>query len=343
VLSTLEKLSKGKAALGDAYSDAIERIDGQLAEDRALARCTISWVSYAQRPLTTQELCNALAIVPGERVLNDDNFYDVEDIISVCAGLVTIDEESNVIRLVHYTTQEYFEHIRLKRNPGAQEEISSICLTYLAFDTFRSGSCRSDEDFEERVEKSIFLDYAVSHWAEHIRLVEAKVSELALAFLRDDALVSCNTQILSMGGYKDQGYSQEFPQATTGLHLSARFGLVLLSRILLTVDCKESLMDVNAKDSDGRTPLSWAVEHGYEAIVKLLLETGQVEVNLKDNEGQTPLSLAAWRGHEAVVKLLLETNQVEVNLKDNEGRTPLSWAAEYGHEAVIKLLYKYIN
>jgi hypothetical protein len=74
--------------------------------------------------------------VPGDRILNGDNFYDVEDIISVCAGLVTIDEESNIIRLVHYTTQEYFEHIRLEWNPRAPEEIASICLTYLAFDTF---------------------------------------------------------------------------------------------------------------------------------------------------------------------------------------------------------------
>lgn len=157
MLSTLEKLSKGPAALEKAYGDAIERIDGQLAEDRSLARRTISWLSYTQRPLVPQELCHALAIVPGDRALNRDNFYDVEDIISVCAGLVTIDEESNVIRLVHYTTQEYFEDIRLKWNPGALEEIASICLTYLAFDTFRSGSCRSDDDFHERVGKISFL------------------------------------------------------------------------------------------------------------------------------------------------------------------------------------------
>ena len=55
-----------------------------------------------------------LAIMLGDRALNGNNFYDVEDILSVCAGLVTINEESNVIRLVYYTTQEYFKHIRLE-------------------------------------------------------------------------------------------------------------------------------------------------------------------------------------------------------------------------------------
>jgi hypothetical protein len=92
VLSTLEKLSKGAAALDEAYRGAIERIEGQLAEDRLLARRTIAWVSYAQRPLASQELCYALAIEPGDTELDGDNVYDVKEIISTCAGLVTVDE-----------------------------------------------------------------------------------------------------------------------------------------------------------------------------------------------------------------------------------------------------------
>lgn len=86
----LNKLSKGSAALKEAYSEALRRIDGQLAEDRLLARRALSWISYAQRLLTTKELCYALAIEPGDKALNADNIYDVEDIISVCAGLVTV-------------------------------------------------------------------------------------------------------------------------------------------------------------------------------------------------------------------------------------------------------------
>ena len=51
--------------------------------------------------------------------------------------------------------------------------------------------------------------------------------------------------------------------------------------------------------------------------------------------------------YEAVVKLLLDTGKVDVDCKDRDGRTPLSWAvdgmplsrvAENGHEAVAKLL-----
>jgi ankyrin repeat protein len=77
-------------------------------------------------------------------------------------------------------------------------------------------------------------------------------------------------------------------------------------------------------------------------MIELLLETGKADVNSKDGDGRTPLSWAAVNGHEAVIKLLLETSKVDVESKDTEyGRTPLSWAAENGHEAVVKLLQSF--
>lgn len=45
---------------------------------------------------------------------------------------------------------------------------------------------------------------------------------------------------------------------------------------------------------------------------------GRVGVDSKDNEGRTPLSLAAFYGREAVIKLLLETGQVDVNFLAEE-------------------------
>jgi hypothetical protein len=179
VLRTLNQLLKGSVTLDDAYDKAIKQIDEQLPGDCLLARRAISWITNAQRPLTTKELRYALSIEPGDKSLDSDDIYDIESVISLCAGLVTIDEESDVIRLVHYTTQEYFERKRLEWNLNARKEIASTCLTYLAFDTFQCGYCRSDKDFEERIEKNVFLDYAARYWAEHVRPVEAMVSESA--------------------------------------------------------------------------------------------------------------------------------------------------------------------
>jgi ankyrin repeat protein len=68
------------------------------------------------------------------------------------------------------------------------------------------------------------------------------------------------------------------------------------------------------------------------------METGKADVDSRDNDGQTPLSWAARNGHEAVVKLLVETGKADVDSRDNYGQTLLSWAAGNGHEAVVKLL-----
>jgi ankyrin repeat protein len=338
VISTLDSLSKGSGALDDAYNEAIGRIDGQLLDDSALAKRALSWISYAQRPLTTGELCHALAVELEDEELDQDNILDVEDIVSVCAGLVTVDEESEVIRLVHYTTQDYLEKIRGHWNPNAQYDIASTCLTYLCFNTFRSGSCVKDAEFETRIEQNMFLDYSARYWGQHVATVQEQVCELAMRLLQEDNLVACALQVSMVPRYKFLRYSQKFPHQATGLHIAASLGLLHVAEGVLTWYENEKASSADSRDGSGATPLSLAAQNGHEAVVKLLLERDDVEADSKDNEGQTPLSWAVIEGHEAVVKLLLERDDVEADSKDIGGRTPLSQAVKRGHEAVVKLL-----
>ena len=69
-----------------------------------------------------------------------------------------------------------------------------------------------------------------------------------------------------------------------------------------------------------------------------LLEKEGIDLNSKDNNGRTPLSWAAEKGHEEVVGQLLEKKGIDLNSNDNNGRTPLSWAAEKSHRAMVRLL-----
>jgi len=69
--------------------------------------------------------------------------------ISVCAGLVTVTKESNIIRLVHYTTQEYFE--RTKKTllfKSGERDHDNLCYV-LSFNVFSSGYCQTDNEFEK--------------------------------------------------------------------------------------------------------------------------------------------------------------------------------------------------
>jgi ankyrin repeat protein len=336
VQSTLETLSMGSKALDEAYEDAIERIKGQLPEDTALASRVLSWITYAQRALTTEEIRHALAVELDESSLNLDNLLDVEDIVSVCAGLVTIDEESNIIRLVHYTTQEYFERIRDEWNPSAQLDITSICLTYLCFDAFKGGACSTDQDFEKRLQQNVFLDYAAKHWGQHAVTVQDKIYELACIFLLQSRLVSSAMQAMLVSDSKYKGYSRESPTQSTGLHLIVRFRLPrILVELFPRLEDKVEV-SINARDGHNRAPLLLAARDGHDAMVELLLDKG-AEVNAQGGVDGNALQAASLRGYEQVVKLLLDKG-AEVNAQGGDYGNALQAASSRGHEKVVKLL-----
>src|SRR5271154_1396769 len=164
-----QKLGSGEdkkiQVLAYAYEQTMERINGQKPGLKELAKQVLSWITCAKRPLTTLELQHALAVEIGEHELDKENFPQIPDLVSACAGLVTVDEESNIIRLVHYTTQEYFERTRSTLFPNAQKDIGRRCLTYLTYDVFSAGPCHSDQKFESRLQKFRLLKYAACYWA----------------------------------------------------------------------------------------------------------------------------------------------------------------------------------
>lgn len=88
-----------------------------------------------KRPLTTAELQEALAVEIEEPALDKENLSEIDAMVSVCAGLVIVDEESDIVRLVHYTTQEYFERTQSRWFPDAETHIATICVTYLSLNT----------------------------------------------------------------------------------------------------------------------------------------------------------------------------------------------------------------
>ncbi|KAF2818132.1 ankyrin, partial [Ophiobolus disseminans] len=354
VKSTLTTLSKGVDALDNAYQEALERIEGQQAGHSRLAKHVLSWITFAKRPLTTAEMCCALAVESGEAELDPENKPDVEDLMSVCAGLVVVDQESAVIRLVHYTTQEYFERISSYLSPDAELLIAQTCLMYLSFSIFESGSCAADRDLEERLRQHELLDYAARHCGEHAKCVEAEVAEAVCSFLSHDGLLACAVQVL----YRDLRYERIRYRANylslTGLHWAARFGLCEVAKRYLRTKRDDAVHAVVAQDSHGGHSLMYAARHGHYEMAKLLLNKG-ADVNAQGgddgnalyaaSEGgyeasedyANALYAASKRGHEAVVKLLLDKG-ADVNAEGRPYGNALQAASSGGHEAVVMLL-----
>ncbi|TAQ88653.1 hypothetical protein B7494_g3004 [Chlorociboria aeruginascens] len=331
IRTALKRLPTGSDACDHAYKGAMERIEEQFVDQERLAKQVLSWITCATRPLTTMELRHALAIEPSDIELGEDNLLDVKDIVSVCAGLVTIDDKSNIIRLVHYTAQEYFERTRGQWFPDAEIEITKTCITYLSFTAFQNGFCETDDEFEERLQLHPLYDYVSKNWGHHARKASTSCDEV-IRFLRNQAQVEASSQgLMALNKWSGHtGYSQEIPKQITGLHLAAYFGIDDTISVITS-------NSPNPKDSYGQTPLSYAAMNGHEGVVKLLLAE-KVEADSKDENGRTPMSHAAMFGHAEVVKLLLTQDGVDPDSKDNNSQTPLLLAAIYGHGAIAKLL-----
>ena len=329
-----EALESLPSKLNETYEDAMIRIQGLIREHQQLAISVLSWTSKAVRPLRIVELQHALATRPGDKYLDEEGLQPEALLVSVCAGLVTIDPKSKTIGLVHFTVEEYFKLTQQRWFPDADKQLAISCLVYLSFEEFEKGYCCSDEEFESRLRKYRFYDYAARSWGIHAHTKGC--DEVLLAFLKDKSKTAASGQAILISDFRYPGYSQRTGRNVTGLHLAAYFGLESSVATIIGSGIDTELVD--SRDSNGLTPLSWAADIGHEAVVRLLLDTGTVDADSKDNAGWTPLWRAAENGHEAVVRLLLDTGTVDADSKDSYGLTPLSLAAKNGHEAVVRLL-----
>ncbi|KAE8413584.1 purine and uridine phosphorylase [Aspergillus pseudocaelatus] len=259
-----EKRSK---ALDNAYEQAMQRIQGQVQEHQVLAKQVLSWISCAKRRLTSAELQHAIGVEENTSEFDRDNIADIGLIVSVCAGLVIVDKESDIIRLAHYTTQEYFERTWEHWFPNAHIDMTKVCTTYLSFEVFEEGYCLTKDALMERLQSHILYTH-FGLWKPASILLDKNV----------------NVESQDKGGQ-------------TPLSLAASKGHEAVVKLLL-----EKNANTECQTDGGWTPLLFAAWSGHEAVVKLLLEKN-ANIESQDDGGSTPLLLAAENGHEAVYKL----------------------------------------
>jgi ankyrin repeat protein len=344
IKTDLRDLPKGLDAYDTAYKDTMFRIFGQEKDCQESARRILSIVLCARRSLRTRELQHLLMVEPGTSELDQDGNMELEDILSVCAGLITIDTESGTVRFVHYTTQEYLQRQREQWLPRGEFEIAKACLYYLLMhiSVFEQRVATGKRGIEESARG--LVAYAIGrgpfHWDAAVRVEKSLHNDL-LTLLRRFTLLSTVARSLHRSAlWHNETYETPVHWVAESGHLDlVRFCIV---NNLAYDDAGDFSPIAHSSYDDGLaargrgTPLSCAASKGHTSVVQLLLENNASVESINDR-GQCPLAVAASKGHESITRLLLEHNAC-VESTDDNGMTALSHAAGSGHESTARLL-----
>lgn len=106
------RLKSLPTTLVSTYDEAMHRITNQDAECKSIALKTLAWFKHTFRSLSLKELQHTLAIEPGGSELDNELIMDEQNIIALCAGLITVDPGIDTVNFVHYIAYDYFEENR---------------------------------------------------------------------------------------------------------------------------------------------------------------------------------------------------------------------------------------
>jgi ankyrin repeat protein len=320
VLQALEKLPRG---LSENLSFTMDRIKSQHAESDTKAQLALSvlmWLSTVKRPLNARELQQAVAVPPGGEEMDD--LIDEMSFVDSCFGLVVIDPGTDIIRLVHFSVNEFLDARRHEFFPEADGTLALSCMSYILIQSPAFPTDGSDEVLDLFSIQQPFLEYASTYWGIHAATcfnlaVRCKVYELCQAQLASNMWTRVvqlkqkkmtstdNKEWIAAAKYVAPGLSE--------VHLSAIYDIPDLGMDAL----KQKHRDINAPDSKMRTPLMIAAALGREELVELFLGDDNLDINAVDGDGPDGRP-ALWYAVESsnfamVQKLCSSSHDIDIN------------------------------
>lgn len=332
----------------------MERVHDQESDRKDVALKTLAWISYAFRSLSLRELQHAVAIQHQETDLDEELVMDGASITAVCAGLVVIDQRTNLVNLVHYTTKNYFEQIRSVLFPNFHATITLNCATYLTFEALK------DANIWKILQNFPLAGYAAQYMTYHARqnpedTLEPFILEILCQLLshpgkRKPLLALLDSQDMIKSGFYNFA---EVPSSTnddTELDQSAEIQLdSLLDSITETSETTSQAMteigesEANFRETQvnlGRIPevtaLHLAASMGLAKVAAMLLKDTS-NIDAVDETGNTALAVAMERGFEKAVEFLVNSG-VCVDLTQHRGQEMLLLVAERDWDSVAQVI-----
>ncbi|KAI9770983.1 MAG: hypothetical protein M1840_002687 [Geoglossum simile] len=140
-----------RKVIGDLPKDLLETYERALlrinrAGTAKSAQKIFRWVAAAKRPLSLEELREAIAIQPCQPSLNSEALENnINRLVPYCGNLILLDEEDQVVQFAHHTVKRFLLaesrtpsldgfHFQL---PHANHDAGEVCVTYLNFNDFK--------------------------------------------------------------------------------------------------------------------------------------------------------------------------------------------------------------
>ena len=286
--------------LDSIYEETLSRILGPQNQRRLRTKQLLSYINTGTRHLTHAEMRIALSITPGNAALDPEAFCYLESIVDSCAGVVIVEPESQLVRFVHATFQEYIARKGASLGLDVETDLSALCLTYLQMPCFEDGNCITDEAMLQRLNCYQFFQYAASSWFLHLQkstIAHQSDTSQVVRLLNNDGFRGALVQAMFLPSGRFEGFSRTYPSATPPLWLAS---YCKLDPVCLQLLDQGSPIDETA--SDGSTALCAASRVGSVNTVRLLLKSSAAAQAGGD---RFPLLEAARYGHEDVVRELL--------------------------------------
>lgn len=302
-------------------------------------------ITAALRPLTMEELREALSVVPGDITWNPARLLnDLYSTLASCGSLIAIDEEELTIRVVHHSVKQFLLNTSEDSSEipftidSAHRKMANTIITYLNYGIFST-------QLSTRTSSQIMTGSIPSRIIHSTLESTSNVRGLALKLLQSRKQPSFDIgKVLARETKHFEPQFYTYAKTFWLQHIAYIPEAELLEHKLLAKLFQENSINIDLKNPHDSALLSWAIQFGHKAIVELLLNAGKIDVDSEDLYGQTPFLLAVICGQENIIKLLLETGKIDVNSsigterKTQAPRPPLLTATQLQHEKTVKLL-----
>jgi hypothetical protein len=224
--------------VNEFYEKIIVQISRLDERHRIRAFRALSWVLLAVRPLSIEELQEAVLIEPGTTEIDPAVLSHItgDSVIRWCRSLLICERSSdnfrprNIVRFSHMTVKEFLESHSPKFNEYrlSCNDLAKTCLTYLGFKEFEI-PCQEDESLSIRTNKYKLVKYASESGTVHI---ENEV--------QNDDQIRC----LVVRVFGVQSRRQAIHQFTRKpvLHMMAHHGFARICAILLNCEIEKRYM-----------------------------------------------------------------------------------------------------